>query len=492
MKRSMLTMFAAIGLAASAHAAPAPTTGDWKLGVQAWTFRSGTFIEAVDKTAALGLKYIEAYPGQNVGGDIDGKMGPGLDDASRQKILAKLKSSGVKLMNFGVVGAKGEDEWRKLFQFAKAMGIETIVSEPEEDQFDILDKLTQEFAINLAIHDHPEPSRYWNPEKVLEVIKGRNPRIGACADTGHWSRSGLDTVACLQKLQGRIISLHFKDINKRAKDGHDLPWGTGVSTATRMLAELRRQNFKGVFSLEYEHDTPQLMDNARKCVEFFNRHAALSSADLDAAGMTKEISQVLARSTTAGRWPSPAFNLFRDDLSNATLEPDGWAWEDKALAAKGKGDIWTKEKYGDFILELDFKCATNTNSGVFLRCSDPVNWLHTGIEVQILDGDEADKKHICGAIFDCLAPTKNAVKKTGEWNHFKITAKANKIQVELNGEQVLDMDLNQWTDAHKNPDGTPNKFDTAYKNMARTGHIGLQYHGHPVWFRNLTVKPLDQ
>ncbi len=84
------------------------------------------------------------------------------------------------------------------------------------------------------------------------------------------------------------------------------------------------------------------------------------------------------------------------------------------------------------------------------------------------------------------------VKKTGEWNHYTITCKGNKICVVLNGEQIIDMDLNLWMEAHKNPDGTPNKFHTALRDMPQVGHIGLQDHGDPVWFRNIKIKPLDK
>ncbi|KKL93748.1 hypothetical protein LCGC14_1871630, partial [marine sediment metagenome] len=135
----------------------------------------------------------------------------------------------------------------------------------------------------------------------------------------------------------------------------------------------------------------------------------------------------------------------------------------------GGGDIWTKEKYGDFVLELEFKLAEGTNSGVFLRTGSIEEWLHTAIEVQVLDSYGKGKagKHDCGAIFDCLAPSKNMVKRPGEWNHYTITCKASKIGVVLNGEQIIDMDLDLWTKAHKNPDGTPNKFNTAYRDMPR-------------------------
>jgi hypothetical protein len=101
-------------------------------------------------------------------------------------------------------------------------------------------------------------------------------------------------------------------------------------------------------------------------------------------------------------------------------------------------------------------------------------------------------KHDCGAVYDCLAPAKQAVKKAGEWNHATITCKGPKIAIEMNGEKIIDMNLDQWTTAGKNPDGTPNKFKTAYKDMARVGHIGFQEHGSPVWFRNVKIKRLAE
>lgn len=185
--------------------------------------------------------------------------------------------------------------------------------------------------------------------------------------------------------------------------------------------------------------------------------------------------------------------LFKNDLSDAITEPEGWAFESGVLTAKGKGDIWTKAEYGDFILDLEFKCDPETNSGVFLRCSSIEDWLNTAIEVQILQPNEGAKKDVnhCGGIFDCLAPSKQMVKPAGEWNHYTIIAKNNMIYVIFNGEPVVSMDLNKWEKPHKNPDGTFNKFKYAYKDLKRVGHVGLQYHGHPVWFRNMKIKPLD-
>src|SRR5208282_1895788 len=196
----------------------------WHLGCQAWSFNKYTFFEAIDKTAGLGLHYIEAFPGQKVSREISSGFGDGLSAEQRETIRKKLADSGVRLVNYGVVGIDG----KKTFDFAKDMGIETIVSEPGEGDFEKLDQLCGEYEINIAIHDHPKPSHYWNPDTILKVTKGLTKRIGACCDTGHWPRSGLNAITCLKKLQGRIISFHFKDVIKEGNDIHDVPWGTGM------------------------------------------------------------------------------------------------------------------------------------------------------------------------------------------------------------------------------------------------------------------------
>lgn len=182
--------------------------------------------------------------------------------------------------------------------------------------------------------------------------------------------------------------------------------------------------------------------------------------------------------------------LFKPDLSDAICREGSWEFQGGVLTPKGGGDIWTKRRYGDFVLELDFRCEPRTNSGVFLRCKSVRQWLHTAIEVQIQQPVGGNGKHNCGAIFDCLAPSKQMIKRPGEWNRYAIIAKANTIYVILNGQRVIDMNLDLWTEPHRNPDGTRNKFRYAYKDMSREGHIGLQYHGHPVWFRNLRIRPL--
>lgn len=166
----------------------------------------------------------------------------------------------------------------------------------------------------------------------------------------------------------------------------------------------------------------------------------------------------------------------------------GWVVEDGAMVRKDPGGyIWTTERFGDFKLELEFK--TQGNSGVFFRTDKMNDPVQTGIEVQV-NNPSNPGKHSVGCFYDLVAPTKNVAKKD-EWNSMVITAKDNLLSVELNGEKITEMDLDQWTEPGQNPDGSKNKFRTALKDFKRDGHIGFQDHGNWVAYRNVRITALD-
>jgi len=131
----------------------------------------------------------------------------------------------------------------------------------------------------VGFHDHPkrpqDPAyKMWDPNYILSVVKDRDARIGSCADTGHWVRSGLNPVDCLTILQGRIISSHLKDLNEKSPKAHDVPYGTGVSDVPAILAELKRQNFVGNVSVEYEYKMEDNLAEVTKCIDFVRSNGA--------------------------------------------------------------------------------------------------------------------------------------------------------------------------------------------------------------------------
>ncbi len=252
-----------------------------RLGLQAWTFRSLTFTETLKTANRLGIHYLQAYPGQKLGGDLAGNFHHTMDAATQAKVLALLKSEDVKLVSYGVVGARDAAEWRQLFVFAQAMGMDSIATEPKQETLAVIDPLSREFGIAISLHNHPTPSIYANLDTALAAIKPFGLNVGLCADTGHWARSGYDPVANLHRAEGHIVSVHFKDLNEvNVKGAHDVPWGTGASNAAGQLAELRRQHFSGVVLVEYEYNTADLEKNVGLSVEYFNRAMAAPLVDL--------------------------------------------------------------------------------------------------------------------------------------------------------------------------------------------------------------------
>ena len=186
-------------------------------------------------------------------------------------------------------------------------------------------------------------------------------------------------------------------------------------------------------------------------------------------------------------------DLIAPDFSNV-VDPGHWTCENGVFVAKDHDALWTKDSYGNFILDLEFKVAKESNSGVFLRSSDIKKPL-SALEIQVHETADASKYGMVGALYDALPPSKSMAKPVGEWNHFTITCKDSLLPVVFNGEEVIHADLNDWPEARKNPDGTPNKFPVALKDFARSGPIGFQgLHGKaqaPVWYRNIKIKPLD-
>lgn len=241
-----------------------------KLSLQCWTFNKLTFFEAVDKAKELGVKYVEMFPGQKLKPGSDAKVSRSMNDDMVAEIKKKLDDAKIKVVAYGVDGIPTDEAGaRKTFEWAKKMGIEVLVTETTPN--DIHNKLCEEFNIKIALHNHPTT---WPPDAVLKACNEKGKLIGSCSDTGHWMRAKYVPVDTLKKLEGRVMHLHFKDLNDFG-NGHDVAWGTGKGDVKGMLAELKRQGYKGYLSIEYEYgDLKHLDENLPKCVAFFDATCA--------------------------------------------------------------------------------------------------------------------------------------------------------------------------------------------------------------------------
>ena len=267
MIRRIIGMVVMLGAVCSAMGAESQA---WKprLALQLYTFRSMTFVDAVKTAQKLGFEYIEAYPGQKLGEGFDGASDFSMPVQTRAKVKAFLAEQKIKLVNYGVVGASGEEGWKKLFEFAKDMGIEILQVESGKDSktLDLLNRLSGETGIKVALHNHTQPAGF--PDAMLEQLKGRS-NLGAGPDVGHWKRAKIPVVEAIGKLDGRITTIHLVDVDQ---SGRDVAYGTGITDVKGVLDELKRQKFNGVVTCEYHQVSRPLEMVIGECVKWYNAY----------------------------------------------------------------------------------------------------------------------------------------------------------------------------------------------------------------------------
>jgi sugar phosphate isomerase/epimerase len=436
------------------------------IAVQCWTYRNFTFFETIDQVKDLGIQFLQAYDDQPLSPKFpDARFNHHLDQEKLGLARAKLREAGLSVISYGKVDFENDVEsMTKVFDFAKKIGIRTIVTEPDYD-FSLLEEMVKKYNINIAIHNHPAPRKYSHPAEVLEKVKGRDKRIGVCADTGHWTRSGVDPLKALRMLEGRIIDVHIKDVEEFGnRKASDVPFGQGAARVRDVLAELTIQNYQGYLSIENERKEDFLdpSPSVKQAVDYIKSVTYFEGYE--------EILKAQRGRYSKHGWNHYGPGYFELDEKTGILKSYG-----------GMGLFWySMKKYRDFILELDYRCSQNdTNSGVFIRVPEiPVSddYIYHSFEIQIDDRNTGIGR--TGAVYDAAAPSEDAFFKTGEWNHLKITFKGDHIQVELNGKVVVDWDAE--------PRGK-------IKSFAREGYIGLQNHDSrsPVYFRNIYIKEIE-
>ncbi len=257
------------------EAAPSTARLGWQLSCAQYTFRRFTLFETLDMLDELGIRLVEpafflrldkARPKLQVNESLSPEL--------RKEVKARLADKGIRMASFYSNLGADQAAAKKIFDFAAEMGVQVIVAEPPPPAFGMIDKLCNEYKISLGIHNHPKKANYsfWDPANVAAACKDYSPRIGACCDTGHWVRSGLDPLECLKKMQGRITSFHLKDVLEWDKPAaRDVILGTGKANYPAVLGELKRQGFKGILAIEYEHDTSELNKDVAQCAAFVEK-----------------------------------------------------------------------------------------------------------------------------------------------------------------------------------------------------------------------------
>jgi sugar phosphate isomerase/epimerase len=266
----------------TAPATPIPDEykiGGFAVGCQAYTFKNFSVLEAIEKTAQAGGRIIELFPNQRFSPETGAaKFDHNAPEEHVRQVKEQLAKHDVRAVNYGVVAGKDDAEWRRIFEFAKKMEMYGITTEAVKD-LDVLEKLAKEFDLVVGIHHHaqrPNNPEYklWDPNYILSLVKDRDRRVGACADTGHWATSGVEPLDAIKILRGRVVSMHLKDRAVIGERTRDIPFGTGVLKIGAILDELKQQGFVGNISIEYEANWDHSVPEVAQCIGFFNGYAA--------------------------------------------------------------------------------------------------------------------------------------------------------------------------------------------------------------------------
>jgi inosose dehydratase len=242
---------AALPLGAARPADAGPAAGDgWrglKAGVASYTLRKLPLDAAIVAIRRVGLSYVSIK---------DFHLPLDSTAAERKAVAAKFKAGGVTPLSCGNITMENDStNVRRAFEYARDVGVPTIVCSPHPDSMPILDAMVKEFDIKLAIHNHgPEDKRFPSPHDVWKAVEKYDRRIGLCIDVGHTARAKVDPAEAIRRYKDRLYDLHFKDIESTAPDGKTVEAGRGVLDLKSILQATLDVRYPHLFSFEYEKD----------------------------------------------------------------------------------------------------------------------------------------------------------------------------------------------------------------------------------------------
>jgi inosose dehydratase len=242
--------FFAVSAAKAAAAEDADPWHGLKVGVATYSLRELPVEEAIKGVKRVGLKYVSI---KNVKNHIDLSHTP----EERKQRAQMFRDAGLTPLSVGNVSMRsGEAEIRKAFEYARDIGVPTIVCAPALDAIPILDKMVKEFDLKLAIHNHgPEDKGFFpSPYDVMRAVEKFDERIGLCIDVGHTARAGVDPAESILKCKDRLYDLHMKDISALGDKNTPIEAGRGILDLKSILTATLKVNYRGLVGFEYEKD----------------------------------------------------------------------------------------------------------------------------------------------------------------------------------------------------------------------------------------------
>lgn len=216
--------------------------------IQTWTLRAYSVDDALRMIASLGLTRAELSPQA-------GHLGYPATDDQVAAMRAKLAANGLDCVTSGLEPVSGDaDANRAVFEYAKKLGLRTIMVDAPPESLDSLDELVGEYNIRIGIHNHGVGTRYSTIADVQAALAGRDRRIGCIVDSGHYTRAGVDPIEALHTFAGRVYGVHLKDVAAANPAAPDTILGEGVLDLVGVLRALREIRFPADASLSIEYE----------------------------------------------------------------------------------------------------------------------------------------------------------------------------------------------------------------------------------------------
>ena len=223
-----------------------PENAPFELALASYTTRAFTLDQTITMAQRVNLKHISLK-------SFHLPLDASEDDC--RTAANKIREAGIDFYSAGVIYMNKKEEVDQAFNYARACGIRMIIGVPAVDLLSYTESMIKQYNIMLAIHNHgPGDLVYPDVPGIYEKIEKLDNRMGICMDIGHTVRLDRDPVSDLNKCFDRILDIHIKDVDKKAADGATVEIGRGVIDIPGFLKELKRLNYKGILSFEYEKD----------------------------------------------------------------------------------------------------------------------------------------------------------------------------------------------------------------------------------------------
>lgn len=244
-------------------------SAEFKLGVQTYMLGRLNFDQMVEFSKRNDIKYLQLF---------SRRLGPNSSPEEIARRKEQLEKAGLVAYTFGVAGTSmDKEENRKLFEFAKTMGMSLIIVEPRQIRIlDQLEELVKEYDIRIAIHNHGLKTMYGNPLVVRSLLEGRDPRMGVCLDAGWVASARFNPAHVFQDYNGRVYDVHLKDKKVSSTDHGDVAVDTFVGKGDAKLEQLLKAaseaDYEGVFALESDAGYSDPTEHISKAREWFIKH----------------------------------------------------------------------------------------------------------------------------------------------------------------------------------------------------------------------------